>query len=209
MGTAREGQRSARRLLLVGVAVPILYFGIVLVASATWPAYSHVTQYVSELGSADAPYPWLFNAGILATGAAAVVAAVGMLRHFLAEARPASGSVASLALAAWGAGMLFGGWFPMPDPRHNGYGLIMGIAVLPMALMLALRGRVGVGVKLFLAVWQVATAALLAVLFGVGSLVTLDNVGLWQRALAVAMIPGIGVACGILAARARSAAASR
>lgn len=180
-----------------------MYFGVVLVASATWPGYSHVTQYVSELGSAEAPYPWLFNSVIVLAGVAAVAGAAGMLRFFRREGRPVAGSLAALALAAWGVGMMFGGWFPMPDPRHNGYGLIMGIVLLPPSLMVALRGRASRPEYLFLAAWLVATLVLLAILFGVGALVTASNVGLWQRALAVAMIPGIGIACGMLAARMR------
>lgn len=191
----------SRRLLLAGVAVPFLYFGTIIVASATWPAYSHVTQYVSELGSADAPHPSLFNAGILATGMAGLIAGAGMLRWFVAAGRPIAGGIAGMSLMAWSVGMLFGGWFPMPDPRHNGYGLVMGIVLLAPSLLIALRGRIGPGVRLFVASWFLATILLLAVLFGIGSLVTRANVGLWQRALAVAMIPGIGVICAMLAAR--------
>ena len=35
-------------LVWLTVAVPILYFGTILVAAATWPGYSHVTRYVSD-----------------------------------------------------------------------------------------------------------------------------------------------------------------
>jgi hypothetical membrane protein len=117
MSTARTPHDSVRWLLYAGLAVPVLYFGIILVAAATWPGYSHVTQYVSELGSADAPHPWLFNAGILAAGVAALVAAVGMVRPFLAEGRPWTGGLASLALAAWGVGMLTSGAGTARRPR--------------------------------------------------------------------------------------------
>lgn len=192
-----------RALLKLGIAAPLLYFGTLVAASLTWPGYSHVTQYASELGSAAAPQPWIFNAGIVATGIAGLLGGVGVGRSLAAEGRRISGALAGAALAAWGAGMIFGGLFPMPNPLHNGFGLVMGVTLLPPLLLVALRGRAGRGFALFLVAWFVATAAMLAVMFGVGSLVTRANVGLWQRGLAVAMIPGIGVAAAALLRRRR------
>lgn len=188
----------SRALLRAGIAAPVLYFLTVIVSSLTWPGYSHVTQYVSELGSAAAPYSTLFNAGIVATGLAGVLGGMGIAGTLRDAGRPWSGGLAGLALSAWGIGMIFGGAFPMPDPRHNGFGLVMGVTLLPVLLAVALRGRAGRGATLLLAVWFVATVALLTILFGVGGLVTRANVGLWQRALALAMIPGIGIACAAL-----------
>jgi len=188
-----------RTLLKIGIAAPILYFATAIGASLTWPGYSHVTQYVSELGSAAAPYPMLFNVGIVATGVAGVLGGLGVALHFVGQRRRWSGALAGAALAAWGVGMMFGGLFPMPDPRHNGYGLILGVVLLPVLLAVAWRGRAPRPVNLFLVAWFAATAALMAVMFGAGGLVTLANVGLWQRGLALAMIPGIGVACAALA----------
>lgn len=193
-----------RTLLKLGIAVPIVYFATLLVASLTWPGYSHVTQYASELGSAAAPYPWIFNVGIVATGIAGLAGSLGVARTLAAEGRRTSGALAGVALAAWSVGMLFGGVFPMPNPLHNGFGLVLALPLVPPLLAVALRGRAGRGLRLFLLAWFVATAALLAVMFGAGALVTRANVGLWQRALAVAMIPGIGVACAALLRRSRS-----
>lgn len=190
-----------RALLRFGIAAPLLYFTTLIVASLTWSGYSHTTQYVSELGSAVAPYPWLFNFGIVATGLAGLLGGVGVARVLAAEGRRWSGGLAGVALSAWGVGMIFGGLFAMPDPRHNGYGLVMAATLLPLLLMIALRGRAGRKLNLFLLAWFVATAALMAVMFGAGGLVTRANVGLWQRGLALAMIPGIGIASAALARR--------
>jgi hypothetical membrane protein len=191
-----------RRVLLgCGVAAPVLYFLTLIGASMTWPGYSHVTQYASELGSAAAPYPLLFNSGILLTGSLAVLGGAGVAAHFTGAGRVVSGVLAGAALAAWGAGMIFGGLHPMPDPLHNGFGLVFGVVLLPLFLMIALRGQAGPRTYALLALWLAAMIALLAVMFGVGGLVTTRNVGLWQRALALAMIPGIGVACLFLLRR--------
>jgi hypothetical protein len=89
----------------------------------------------------------------------------------------------------------------MPDPRRNGFGLVFGAVLFPALLLVALRGRVGRRLTLFLVAWLAATAALLAIMFGAGAPVTRANVGLWQRGLALAMIPGIGVACAALLRR--------
>lgn len=191
-----------RRILLgCGAAASVLYFATLIGASLTWPGYSHVTQYASELGSADASYPAIFNFGILATGGLAVLGGLGLVWHFAAAGRLLSGVLAGIALAAWGVGMIFGGLHPMPDPLHNGYGLVFGVLLLPLTLMIALRGRAGVPTIALLLVWLAAMIAILAVMFGLGGLVTTANVGLWQRAMALAMIPGIGVSCLFLARR--------
>jgi hypothetical membrane protein len=156
---------------------------------------------VSELGSAAAPHPWAFNAGIVTTGIAGALGGLGVARCFAGQGRRWSGGLAGIALAAWGGGMVLGGLYPMPDPRRNGFGLVFGAVLFPALLLVALRGRVGRRLTLFLVAWLAATAALLAIMFGAGAPVTRANVGLWQRGLALAMIPGIGVACAALLRR--------
>lgn len=190
---------GTRKILLgCGVGAAVLYFATLIVASLTWTGYSHVTQLASELGSAAAPYPWIFNYGILATGGLGALGGLGIAVHFATANRPFNGIFAGLALAAWGVGMVFGSLHPLPDPLHNGFGLVMGVVLLPIFLMIALRGAAGLGVFTLLALWLVAMVALLAIISGVGDLVTTKNVGLWQRGMALAMIPGIGIACGYL-----------
>lgn len=182
-------------LLNCGAAASALYFITLIAASLTWPGYSHVTQYASELGSAAAPHPLLFNAGIIATGALAMLGGGGLIAHFAGAGRPVSGALAGAALAAWGLGIVFGGLFPMPDPLHHGFGLVFALLLLPILLMITLRGAAGPMAYGLLALWLAAMFAILAIMFGVGGLVTTRNVGLWQRALALAMIPGIGFTC--------------
>ncbi len=190
-----------RILLVAGIGSALLYFVTLVVASLTWPGYSQVSQYASELGSADAPFPMIFNAGIVTTGALGILGGLGVFLCMARLGRPLSGFLAGTALAAWGVGMVLGGLHPMPDPRHHGYGLVMGVVLLPAFLMIALRGRASTGEYIFLVAWLCAIAVLLGIMFGVGGLVTTANVGLWQRGLALAMIPGIGIACARLLKR--------
>ena len=188
-------------LLWAGIAVPILYFGNLLLSSLLYPGYSHVRQYVSELGGPEAPHATLFNTGVVIFGLAAVAAGGGF---GLALRRRDSGRVLAVAVGAlvslFGVGMVLGGVFPMPDPRHGGYGLAMGIHLAPPLLAWGLRRRPELRwLRLFLWVNFVLMVTLFAIMMGVGELVTRANVGVFQRAYALAMFPWIGIAAGVLA----------
>jgi hypothetical membrane protein len=194
---------SFRHFLPLGIIVPVLYFGTLLVAASTWPGYSHVTRYASELGSAEAPAPWIFNRGIMLMGATCVLAALG----FGAALRDVAGRrtlaiVAATCVALFGVGMFLGGMFPMPDPRHGGFGLALALVPAPLLMALAVRPAPRHrGLALFLVASFVLMAALLAVMMGVGGLVTRANVGLWQRANALTMFPWMGIAAWALLRR--------
>lgn len=186
---------SPRHLLSFGIAVPILYLLALVLGSAFYPDYSHVTRYASELGAAESPHPWIFNSGIVAAGLAALLAGPGFavaLRRLESDRLPAV--LSGLAVSLWGVAMVLGGAFPMPDPRHGGFGLGLGLQVAPLLLLWGLRRAPGAGrLRLFLLVVFLAMAALFAVMMGVGGLVTRANVGLWQRGNALASIPWIGI----------------
>ncbi len=193
----------ARTLLTAGVAVPFLYFGNLLFSALFYPDYSHIRQYASELGSAAAPHPWIFNTGVSVTALAVVAAAVGF--HFALRrlgARPLLTALFVLALALFGVGAVFGALFPMPDPRHGGYGLGMAINVAPLLLALALWKRRDLrALNVFLLVNCVVVTILFAIMMGAGQLVTRANVGAFQRAYALAGFPWIGIAAWVLRRR--------
>jgi hypothetical membrane protein len=46
-----------------------------LIAASTWPGYSHVTRYVSELGGPESPHPAIFNYGIVLMGVVCTISA--------------------------------------------------------------------------------------------------------------------------------------
>jgi hypothetical membrane protein len=185
------------------VAVPILYFGTVLVAAATWPAYSHVTRYASELGGPEAPHPAIFNIGIIVMGAVCVLSALGL--HSTARrfgGRPLFVFLAALCVALFGVAMVMGGSFPMPDERHGAFGLGFAQVFAPLFLALALRGRAGLSsLNALLVASFVLMVATMVVMMGVGHLVTRANVGLWQRGNALAMFPWMAFAGSALASR--------
>jgi len=190
-------------LVWLAVAVPILYFGVMLAAAATWPAYSHVTRYVSELGGPEAPNPRLFNFGIMIMGVVCAVSAAGVLGAVRRlGGRIVPGTIAALCIALFGVAMVMGGMFPMPDPRHGAFGLGFAMVFAPLLLGFAFAGRPGFGgLAAFLFASFALMLATMSVMMGVGQLVTRANVGLWQRANALAMFPWIGIAGFVLARR--------
>jgi len=195
--------RREAQLARLAFAVPLLYFGTLFAAAATWPGYSHVTQYASELGSAAAPRPEIFNNGIIAMGVVCVFAAAGLfLAAIRAGGRPVWTALGALCIGLFGISMVMGGMFPMPNPLHGGFGLGFAQVFAPLFLALALRGRERMGalVATLLASF-VFMAATITVMMGVGHLVTRANVGLWQRANALAMFPWMAVAGFVLSRR--------
>jgi hypothetical membrane protein len=192
--------RATHALLAAAVAMPVLYYATLWGASLTWPEYSHVTRYASELGSAAAPRPWLFNTGIVLTG---LLAVLGGLGYYLRLRQLGAGKALPIATSAmlvlFGVSMVLGGLFPMPDPRHGGFGLGLGIHLAPVLLLVAIRRQPELrGLRIFLVLATLLLATMFAIMMGVGGLVTLDNVGLFQRTYSLTLFPWIGIAAWYL-----------
>lgn len=191
---------KTRILLWAGILIPVVYFGLLIAAPLIYPGFSYVTQYASEMGSADARYPAVFNTGVMLCGVLGLVASFG----FFHAVRRLGGNtllaaLTGLTLFLFGIATFMGGRFPMPDERHGGYGLGLALNLAPLFLALALwRVRSLRGFCVFLLAVFVVMAFFIAVMFGVGGLVTRANVGLWQRGNALAGFPWIGIAAWVL-----------
>lgn len=188
--------RTERPLLLAGIAVPLLYFGNLILSSLFYPGYSHATQYASELGSPAARFPWLFNTGVVLTGLASVAAGFGLyfaLRRL--TGRTVLPFLFALTLVLFGLAIVMGGFFPMPDPRHGAYGLGMAVNLSPILLAAALwRHRSLRWLTIYLLVTAVLLIVFFAIMMGVGGLVTRANVGIFQRLYSLCTFPWIGIA---------------
>lgn len=185
-----------RILLLAGILIPVIYFGLLIIAPLLYPGFNYVSQYASEMGSADARHPAVFNTGVMLAGLACIVASFG----FFHAVRRLGGNtllaaLTGLTLVLFGIAAFMGGKFPMPDERHGGYGLGFAFQLAPLLLALALWRRRNLrGLCIFLLVVFAVMTFVIAVMMGVGGLVTRANVGLWQRANALAGFPWVGIA---------------
>lgn len=192
--------RFTRFALACGIAVPLLYFGAQLAAAPFFPGYSFLAHSASLLGSDLSDRPSVLNAGAMATGAAALVAAAGFWRALRGLGTPflLSGLV-SLAVASSGGGALWAGLFPLPDPRHDPGALGAGLFLLPVLFLPALWHRVP---SRALRAYLVANAALFVALFpllsGATGLDTSGYAGLLQRLFAVSAFGPIGVIAAVL-----------
>jgi hypothetical membrane protein len=200
------GNCAMRKLLLWAlIAVPTLYYFALLLGAAIYPGYSHVTRYASELGAAGAPHPELFNYSIMLAGVACIVGAAGLVWSIQRlQGRRGWTAAAAVSIVCWGAGLIVGGAFPMPDERHGAFGIGLVGILAPLFVLLALRGVKNASPVLwFLAFVFVGSCIVLSIMFGAGGLVTPQNVGIWQRIFsAFSMVWLAVIAAWLLVARA-------
>ena len=106
----RHDTTEGRGLLLAGLAAPIVLAVAVVVAGRFEPGYSHISQFVSELGAVGASNRIVFSyGGLFLSGLLTVLFALGM--YLLVK--PSQSFVASSLLAALaGFGRLVAGVFP-------------------------------------------------------------------------------------------------
>src|SRR6202049_2745869 len=133
-------QESASRItpfgLRAGVAVPLLYFGIQVLAAPFDPGYSFLARDASTLGSAGSTNPAIFNVGSIVTGIVTLIASWGFLRAFQRlGVHPVVTWLTAFALIGSAIGSINAGIHPLPDPRHTA-GILsllgMGLFVLPL-----------------------------------------------------------------------------
>lgn len=132
-----HNKRSVTSLcLLAAVAMPILYFGTQIVAAPFYPGYSFSLQSESMLGTQFSRHPWIFNAGEILSGFAALGAALGLYRVFRRKTHFLLGWLIGLSVACTGVICVKAGMFPMPDPRHNSWGFLLNFMIITPHLML-------------------------------------------------------------------------
>ncbi|MDZ4692079.1 DUF998 domain-containing protein [Terricaulis sp.] len=183
-----------RIFLIAGIAVPIVYFASQVAAMALNPGFDIATQQPSELGCCGAQLPLIANAGFLLTGVFAIAGGVGLslgLRKLGGNAILAA--LAGLGMILFGIAMTMSGLFPLPDPLHYGFGLFPAGLLAPLFGALALKD--GGGVRWIVLAAFAASAVLVALMFGVGGVVTESNLGYFSRAVALVAFPAMGLLC--------------
>ncbi len=143
--------------------MPVIYGLTLIIAGALNPGFDPLHREPSELGRADAVYPLVYNAGLVATAAAGLLAGAFLIGGH----RGARGRVwticAGAAVFLASMGLAMAGIFPLPNPLHYGFGLTMTAVLTPAfgAASLASSGRLFASVPLLVAL--VLIAGLIAV----------------------------------------------
>ena len=119
--TMRAGL-SDRFLLVTGIAAPLMLGLAVLFGGSLYPGYSHVSQFVSELGATGAPSPSVLNfGGLIPAGALTVAFALAMYRRY----RPGTAvAVSSSLVALAGMSRLIAGIFPCEPIAQDSAGYL-------------------------------------------------------------------------------------
>jgi hypothetical membrane protein len=204
MRPIRRGDGITLALLGAGIAVPLFYYGVQVAAAPFFAGFSVLGTTASELGSDRSTRPWIFNAGAILTGIAALLASIGFLR---ALRRLGVASILAwppfLAVAVTGASSLWAGMYPMPDPRHGGHpSLLVGMLAVPFALAAATWRVVSSrAYRGYLAATILLLLVMVPIMSGMTRLDTHAYRGLFQRIFALTVFAPIGVAAYVLARR--------
>ena len=133
-----DALKREKILLGSGIAAWLVYLLNLLVLAALWPGYSHISNYVSDLGRAENPYNGVFNGAIILYGTLQLLTGLGFYYSVKRITRRKIISiVVGLSFALIGVSAYFGGIFPLPDERHSGYGIGLISFLIPLFLAFA------------------------------------------------------------------------
>jgi len=174
--------------LLAATAVPLILLFTQIIAAPFYPGYSFSEQSVSMLGTHFSRHPWVFNLGEILTGVAALIGSVGFFFAFRRRAHVLIAGLIAFAVACLGILSIKAGMFPMPDLRHNSWGLLQNfILVLPHLFLVGLwRERRRRALQIFLVLC-------VAVMFLLGPLSSRLGRGTLQRLINSATLLPVGV----------------
>ena len=144
-GSASSAAPDIRRLAAVcGIAVPIISVIVMLAVGYLHPGYSIVTQRISELGAAGAPYAIVMNlAGLIASGVLLMVLSLGL---YLGVRDGRASMIGAALLALSGAALVMTGIFTLdagglavsgPGMAHGFFARIGESAIIVAALAMS------------------------------------------------------------------------
>jgi hypothetical membrane protein len=174
--------------LLAAAAAPILYFATQIAAAPFYPGYSFSQQSASMLGTHFSRRPWIFNAGEMLTGFAALGAALGLCRFFRRKTNFLLSWLIGLSVACTGIMTLKAGMFPMPDPRHNSWDFLQNLTIITPHLML-----IGLWKRSYSSGLRTYLAFSVTFLFLLSPLVSWIGRGTLQRLIALGTLVPVGV----------------
>jgi len=146
-----SGNHKLTRLMLyAAVAVPLLYFGVQLIAAPCYPGYSFAADTASMLGTAASRHPGIFNSGAILDGVAGLFGAAGLFLGLSGVASRWLRALIAMGVFSNGVLSLKAGLFPMPDPRHASWQFLLFPTLITPLVMLAAMWRTSMWLKFYL-----------------------------------------------------------
>lgn len=123
-------------LLNIGLFSIAIYLINLIVLASLYSEYSHFTNVVSDLGRLEAPHHKIFNTVIISVGFLYLLTAVGFyLSIHRLTGRKLLAVLIAIFIGSFGINLFFGGLYPLPDPRHAGYGIGTFYFLTPLLLI--------------------------------------------------------------------------
>jgi len=129
-------------MLWAAFAMPLLYFGVQLMAAPFYPGYHFATDTASMLGTSASRHPEVFNTGAILTGIAGLAGAVGVFLGLRGATALWIRILITIGLLSNGVMSLKAGLYPMPDPRHASWQFLLFPVLITPLLFLAATWRV-------------------------------------------------------------------
>lgn len=186
-----ENQRLTTPMLWAAVAVPLVYFGVQLLAAPWYPGYSFATDTASMLGTTASLHPGIFNNGAILDGVAGFLGAAGLFLGLSGSAGRWLRTLVAIGVFCNGVLSLKAGLFPMPDPRHASWQFLLFPILITPLLLLAAAWRISISLRIYLAVN--AVCLLLMIPLMMHRMAPIWPEGTMQRLFALVAMAPIGV----------------
>ena len=123
--------KTGRLLIKQAVFIPLIYFGMIILAGIFAVDYSHTGQHASELGINESRVAVVFfKAGIIMTCFSLFVLAFGLFAVFKKRL-----IMTALFLIFFGITFIFGAVFPIGSPWHGLYGAGLSVMLIPFIFL--------------------------------------------------------------------------
>jgi len=189
-------QRQTTLMLLAAVAVPLLYFGVQVIAAPWYPGYRFATDTASMLGTTASLHPGIFNDGAILDGIAGLFGAAGLFLGLSSVAGKWLRILVAIGVFSNGVLSVKAGLFPMPDPRHASWQFLLFPILITPLLMLAATWRISAWLRIYLIV-DVA-GLLLMIPMMMHRMAPIWPEGTMQRLFALVAMAPIGVVALVL-----------
>ena len=186
-------------MLLAAVAVPVLYFGVQVIAAPWYPGYKFTTDTASMLGTTASLHPAIFNDGAILVGIAGLFGAAGLFLGLSGAVENWLRLLVALGVFCNGVLSLKAGLFPMPDPRHASWQFLLFPILVTPPLMLAATWRASIWLRTYLLVNCVCLLLVMPMMMH--RMAPLWPEGAMQRLFALLVMGPIGIVALVLLRR--------